>query len=277
MVPPSSVDELFSIRGKTAIITGGTGVLGSAMARGLSRAGVNVVILGRRKQVALELASTLQTDKAKAIAVAADVMNETELVEARRQILESFGSIDILVNAAGGNQPDAVLKPDAPWSTLNLKAYSEVLNLNLLGTVIPSKIFGEEMARVKRGVIVNIASVSSQLPLTQVAAYSNAKAAVKSFTEWLAVEMASKYGEGIRVNAIAPGFFVAEQNRSLLLRPDGSLTARGQKAINKTPFGRFGDPDELTGTLIWLCSDASRFVTGAVIPVDGGFTAYAGV
>lgn len=277
MLPPSMVDELFSIKGKTAIVTGGTGVLGSAMARGLSRAGANVVILGRRKQVALELASTLQTGEAKAIAVAADVMNETELVEARRQMLETFGSIDILVNAAGGNQPDAVLKPDAPWSTLNLKAYSEVLNLNLMGTVIPSKVFGEEMARVKRGVIVNIASVSSQLPLTQVAAYSNAKAAIKSFTEWLAVEMASKYGEGIRVNAIAPGFFVAEQNRSLLLKPDGSLTARGQKAINKTPFGRFGNPDELTGTLIWLCSDASRFVTGAVIPVDGGFTAYAGV
>lgn len=277
MVPATTIDGLFSLKGKTAIITGGTGVLGSAMARGLAAAGANIAILGRRKKQADEVVASIQQLGVKALTVVADVMNEIELEHARQGVLETLGSIDILVNAAGGNQPDAVLKPDAPWSSLNLKAYADVLNLNLLGTVLPSKVFGEEMAKQKAGVIINIASVSSKLPLTQVAAYSNAKAAIKSFTEWLAVEMASKYGEGIRVNAIAPGFFLAEQNRSLLMNVDGSLTARGQKAVNKTPFGRFGNPDELSGTLIWLCSDASRFVTGATIPVDGGFTAYSGV
>jgi len=277
MVPSERIEELFSLKGKTALITGGTGVLGSAMAKGLARAGARIVILGRRKQQADEIVATLRKEGAEAMAVIADVMNEPALEAARKTVLETMGSIDILVNAAGGNHPDAVVKPDAPWSTVNLKAYSDVLNLNLLGTVMPSKVFGEEMAKKKSGVIVNIASVSSKLPLTQVAAYSNAKAAIKNFTEWLAVEMATKYGEGIRVNAIAPGFFLAEQNRSLLMNADGSLTSRGQKAVNKTPFGRFGNPDELSGTLIWLCSDASRFVTGATIPVDGGFTAYSGV
>lgn len=277
MVPHATIDELFNLRGKTAVVTGGTGVLGSAMARGLAQAGANIVVLGRRKEQAASIATKLQTAGVKTMAVTANVMQEKELLDVRQEILKTMGTIDILVNAAGGNQPGAVLKPDAPWSSLNIEAFSDVLNLNLLGTVIPSKVFGEEMARRTRGVIVNIASVSSQVPLTQVAAYSNAKAAIKSFTEWLAVEMATRYGEGIRVNAIAPGFFLAEQNRSLLLNPDGSLTSRGQKAINKTPFARFGNPEELSGTLIWLCSDASRFVTGAVVPVDGGFTAYSGV
>jgi NAD(P)-dependent dehydrogenase (short-subunit alcohol dehydrogenase family) len=160
---------------------------------------------------------------------------------------------------------------------MDINAYSEVINLNLQGTVLPSKIFGAEMARRKSGSIINIASVASSLPLTRVAAYSQAKAAIKSFTQWLAVEMATKYGEGIRVNAIAPGFFLAEQNKKLLLNDDGTYTERGNKAIQKTPFGRFGNPDELSGTLVWLSSNASKFVTGAVIPVDGGFTAFGGV
>jgi NAD(P)-dependent dehydrogenase (short-subunit alcohol dehydrogenase family) len=267
----------FSLVGKTAIVTGATGVLGTVMTRGLASAGARVVILGRRGELAQQIASSLQNAGLEAMAVSADVLKEDQLVEARKKINNQFGPIDILVNAAGGNMPHAVLKPDMPWADMNIEAYADVLNLNLMGTVIPSKVFGEDMVQKKRGVIINIASVASQLPLTQVAAYSNSKAAIKNFTQWLAVEMARKYGEGIRVNAIAPGFFLADQNRSLLLKDDGSLTERGQKAINKTPFGRFGDPEELVGTLIWLCADASKFVTGAVIPVDGGFTAYAGV
>jgi NAD(P)-dependent dehydrogenase (short-subunit alcohol dehydrogenase family) len=275
--PVSFLQKHFSLQHKTAIITGGTGVLGVVMARGLARAGANVVILGRRESLAQQFASSLTDEGARAMAITADVLREEQLVTAREKINFEFGPIDILVNAAGGNMPHAVLKPDMPWADLNLDAYAKVLDLNLLGTVIPSKVFGQDMVQKKSGVIINIASVASQLPLTQVAAYSNAKAAIKNFTQWLAVEMAQKYGEGIRVNAIAPGFFLADQNRALLVNHDGSLTERGQKAINKTPFGRFGTPEELVGTLVWLCSDASKFVTGAVIPVDGGFTAYAGV
>lgn len=275
--PSLFLKDLFNLTGKTAIITGGTGVLGSAMAVGLAGAGARVAILGRRPDVAQQVALNLDPSGNSAMAVAADVLNEAQLKEARQKILDKFGSIDILVNAAGGNKSHAVLKPEMSWSEFDIDAFNEVMNLNLQGTVLPSKVFGEPMTESKRGVIINIASVASQLPLTQVAAYSNAKAAIKSFTQWLAIEMARKYGEGIRVNAIAPGFFLAEQNKSLLLKEDGTLTARGQKAIDKTPFGRFGSPEELNGTLIWLCSDASRFVTGAVIPVDGGFTAYGGV
>lgn len=274
---PSFVDSLFSLKGKTAIITGGTGVLGASMAEGLAKAGANVVILGRRQNVAQQVASHLTSFGVKTLAVQADVLDETQLKAALEQVVNTFGKVDILVNAAGGNMPKAVMAPTTDWADLDMNAYSEVINLNLQGTVLPSKIFGAEMAKHKSGVIINIASVASALPLTQVAAYSQAKAAIKSFTQWLAVEMASKYGEGIRVNAIAPGFFLAEQNKKLLLNTDGSYTTRGNKAIVKTPFGRFGNPEELNGTLIWLCSNASTFVTGAVVPVDGGFTAFGGV
>jgi NAD(P)-dependent dehydrogenase (short-subunit alcohol dehydrogenase family) len=273
----SFISGLFSLTGKTAVITGGAGVLGSSMALGLAQAGANVAILGRRLEVAQNIANDLNSRGLKAFAVSADVLDETQLREARDKIITTFGTIDILVNAAGGNKPYAVLKPDMDWSAIDMDAYTDVINLNLQGTVIPSKIFGEVMSKNKSGCIVNIASVASQLPLTQVAAYSNAKAAIKSFTQWLAVELAVKYGEGIRVNAIAPGFFLAEQNKSLLQKEDGTLTPRGQKAIDKTPFKRFGRPEELCGPLIWLCSDASRFVTGIIIPVDGGFTAFSGV
>ncbi len=274
---PSFVDSLFSLKGKTAIITGGTGVLGASMAEGLAKAGANIVILGRRENVAQQVASTLTSFGIKTLAVQADVLDEGQLKVALHRVVNTFGSVEILVNAAGGNMPKAVVTPTTEWADLDMDAYSEVINLNLQGTVLPSKIFGAAMAKQKNGVIINIASVASLLPLTQVAAYSQAKSAITNFTQWLAVEMASKYGEGIRVNAIAPGFFLAEQNRKLLLNDDGSYTARGNKAIQKTPFGRFGNPEELNGTLIWLCSNAANFVTGAVVPVDGGFTACSGV
>jgi NAD(P)-dependent dehydrogenase (short-subunit alcohol dehydrogenase family) len=273
----SMYNRLFTVQGKTVVITGATGVLGSMMARGLAEAGANVVILGRRKEVAEQVAASIEINGGKALAVSADVLNEEQLHQAREQVHQAFGLVDVLVNAAGGNRPGAVHKPGMQLSDFNIEAYRDVFDLNLIGTVIPAKVFGEDFIQQKKGVMINIASVASYLPLTQVSAYSNAKAAVVNFTQWMAVEMARKYGEGIRVNAMAPGFFLAEQNRALLLNDDGSLTERGQKAITKTPFGRFGQPEELIGTLLWLCSDASKFVTGALIPVDGGFTAYSAV
>ena len=269
--------KLFSLKDKTVIITGGTGVLGQSMVKGLSAAGASVAILGRRKEMGEALAKEVRNLGGKAIAVKANVLQLQELIMARETILKEFGAIHILVNAAGGNMPGATIAPDKNFFDLNLDDFQKVVDLNLLGTVLPTQVFAEDMAKRKKGVIINIASMASFRPITRVVGYSAAKAAVANFTEWLAVEMARKFGEGIRVNAISPGFFLTEQNRTLLTQPDGSYTARGQAAINQTPFARFGQPEELVGTLIWLCSDASAFVTGANVPVDGGFNVFCGV
>lgn len=199
------------------------------------------------------------------------------MVKAKETILSKYGTIDILVNAAGGNLPGAIITPDQKFFDLKMDEFQKVVDLNLKGTVLPVKVFCDVMADRGKGVIINIASMASFRPITRVVGYSAAKAAVDNFTQWLAVEMAKKYGEGIRVNAIAPGFFITEQNKALLTNPDGSYTARGEAAIRQTPFARFGVPDELTGTLVWLCSDASKFVTGVTIPVDGGFNVFFGV
>jgi NAD(P)-dependent dehydrogenase (short-subunit alcohol dehydrogenase family) len=273
----SFVNELFKLDGKVAVVTGGTGVLGSAMCIALAKAGASVVILGRRKDAADALAEKIKQSGGQAMGVSADVLNEAQLVTARQAILEKFGTIDILVNGAGGNMPGAVIPPDKTFMDLNMHEFQKVVDLNLTGTVWPSQIFGEVIIKKKQGVIINISSMTALLPLTRVVGYGAAKAAVSNFTLWLAVEMAKKYGEGIRVNAIAPGFFITEQNRNLLTTPDGGLTERGKSIIQGTPFGRFGEPEELCGTLIWLCSDASKFVSGIVVPVDGAFSAYAGV
>lgn len=270
-------NNLFNIQGKTAIITGGTGVLGSAMAHGLADVGVNTVILGRRKEAGDEIVKAIESKGQKALFIQADVLNEGELRAAKEKVLKTFGSIDILLNAAGGNMAGAVIPPEKNFFDLQMSEFEKVVDLNLTGTVLPTKIFCEEMAKQKKGVVVNIASMASYRPITRVVGYAAAKAAVMNFTEWLAVEMAKKFGEGIRVNGIAPGFFLTEQNRTLLTNPDGSYTARGEAAIRQTPFGRFGDPDELIGALIYLCSDASKFVTGITIPVDGGFNVFCGV
>ncbi|HTE33797.1 MAG TPA: SDR family oxidoreductase, partial [Chryseolinea sp.] len=195
----------------------------------------------------------------------------------KKTILSSFGTIDILVNAAGGNLPGAIITPDQQFFDLKMDEFQKVVDLNLKGTVLPVKVFCDVMAQQKKGVIINIASMASFRPITRVVGYAAAKAAVDNFTQWLAVEMAKKYGEGIRVNAIAPGFFITEQNRALLTNTDGTYTARGEAAIRQTPFARFGIPEELIGTLIWLCSDASAFVTGVTVPVDGGFNVFSGV
>ncbi len=273
----ADVKKLFSLEGKVAVVTGGTGVLGSVMCKALASSGAKVAIIGRRKDAGDALAQEIVRAGGKAIAISADVLQQSQLLAARKTILDEFKTIDILVNGAGGNMPGATIAPDKTFLDLKIEDFQKVVDLNLTGTVLPSQVFGETMIAAKKGVIINISSMSAILPLTRVVGYSAAKASVSNFTQWLSVEMVKKFGEGIRVNAIAPGFFLTEQNRNLLTNPDGSLTARGNSIIQATPYGRFGEAEELSGTLIWLCSDASRFVTGIVVPVDGGFSAFAGV
>jgi NAD(P)-dependent dehydrogenase (short-subunit alcohol dehydrogenase family) len=274
-------ETLFSLQGKVAIVTGATGVLGGTMARGLARAGARVGVLGRREQRARKLAERITEEGGDALALPADVLEKDQLETARRATLARWGRIDILVNAAGGNIPAATVEEGVKVLALPVEAFREVLDLNLLGTLLPIQVFGEAMTNGPEeveGCIVNVSSMAAQKPLTKVAGYSAAKAAVENLTRWLAVEFAhDKYGAGIRVNAMAPGFFLGEQNRAMLLNEDGSLTERGESIISHTPAGRFGEPEELVGTLIWLCSPAARFVTGIVVPVDGGFSAFGGV
>lgn len=269
--------KLFDINGKIVVITGGTGVLGGAMAMGLALAGAHVVLLGRKKENGDAVLKKIRDNGKQAMFVQADVLDAAQLLSAKEAILREHKTIDILVNAAGGNMPGATIMPEQNFFDLQIDQFQKVVDLNLLGTVLPTKIFCDVMAKQKKGVIINIASMSSLRPITRVVGYSAAKAAIDNFTGWLAIEMAKKFGSGIRVNAIAPGFFITEQNRRLLTNEDGTYTARGQAAINNTPFARFGVPDELIGTLIWLCSDASQFVTGVDIPVDGGFNVFCGV
>jgi NAD(P)-dependent dehydrogenase (short-subunit alcohol dehydrogenase family) len=265
----------FDLTGKVAVVTGGTGVLGGAIVKGLAEAGANVAILGRREEVANEVAQHICEAGFTAMALPADVLETESLRAAREKLLETYGRCDILVNAAGGNQPKATVMPNGSFFDLDKDALGEVIELNLLGTILPSQVFGELMK--EGGSIINISSMAAQKPLTRVIGYAASKAAIDNFTKWLAVEMAHKHGAGLRVNAVAPGFFVGEQNKKLLLNEDGSLTARGQQIIDHTPMRRFGEADELIGTAIWLASDASKFVTGVIVPVDGGFSAYGGV
>lgn len=268
----------FSLKGKVAVVTGGTGILGREMAMGLANAGANVVIAARRKNLANELTRQIENETGqKCLAVQSDVTNKESLEFAAQKVNEAFGKVDILVNAAGGNVAGAVIQPHQSFFDLNLDDYQKVLDLNLTGSILPTLVFCKPWLETKRGVVVNISSMTAARAITRVMGYSMAKAAIDNFTKWLAVELSTKYGEGIRVNAIAPGFFITEQNRNLLTNADGSYTDRGQKVINQTPIKRFGNADELVGTLIWLCSDASKFVTGTVVAVDGGFGAFGGV
>jgi NAD(P)-dependent dehydrogenase (short-subunit alcohol dehydrogenase family) len=266
----------FSLAGKVAVVTGGYGVLGGNIAGGLAAAGARTVILGRRRDAAEQKAEEIRASGADAGAVVADVVDESQLVAARDEIVSKWGRIDILVNAAGGNVTRA-RSDDRPVFDIPADAFDEVLRLNLHGTVAPSMRFGETMASQRSGVILNISSMAAARAISGVLGYSIAKAGIDSFTRWLAVEMARKYGDGIRVNAIAPGFFVADQNRAVLLNPDGSFTARAQTIIAHTPMGRFGRHEELNAAVQWLCSDSASFVTGIVIPIDGGFSAFSGV
>lgn len=267
----------FDFSGQVAVVTGGAGVLCSAMCRALARAGARVVVLGLRAEGAEKLAIELRQTGAQAIGLGCNVLDRPSLEAAARRILAEFGQIDILINGAGGNRPVATSSPSMPFFDLPAEALHEVTDLNLLGTLIPCQVFGRHMAERRQGTILNISSMSALRPLTRVPAYSAAKAGVINFTQWLAVTMAQEYGPGIRVNAIAPGFYVGEQNRRLLLNKDGSLTQRGAQIIANTPMGRFGSPEDLIGVVLWLLSPAAAYVTGIVIPVDGGFSAYAGV
>ncbi len=269
--------DLFSLSGKTALITGGTGVLGGAMALGLARAGAKVAVLGRRLAQAEQVAAQINAAGGVGLALSADVTQRETLEAARDQVMQQWERIDILINAAGGNVPAATVPPDGAFFNVPSTALDAVFALNLSGTILPSQVFGAVMADQRAGSIVNVSSMAAQRALTRVIAYGAAKAAVDNFTRWLAVEMAQKYGAGLRVNAIAPGFFIGDQNRALLLNPDGSLTARGQAIIAHTPAAQFGEPDDLIGVLIWLCSPAARFVSGTVIAIDGGFSAFSGV
>jgi len=273
----SNINQLFSLSGKVAVVTGGTGVLGSQMAEGLAAAGAKVAIMGRRKEEAEKVANAIVEKGFEAMALPADVVDEASLQAAYLLIMSKWGQVDILVNAAGGNMPGAVITPEKSIFDLNLADFRKVVDLNLVGSVLPTQVFAKNMVDRKAGVVINISSMASVRAITRVMGYSAAKAAIDNYTRWLAVEFGQKYGEGMRVNAIAPGFFIGEQNRSLLTNPDGSLTSRGNTIISQTPFGRFGEAEELIGTLIWLCSDASKFVTGVTIPVDGGFNAFSGV
>lgn len=268
---------MFNLNNKTAVITGGTGVLGTAFAEGLAEAGANVVILGRRKELGEQKAENLKKRGFEAMAVAADVLNLEELEAAKALILKEFGQIDILVNGAGGNMPGATIMPDKTVFDINIADMNAVLALNLQGTIYPTQVFGKAMADKKSGSIINISSMTAAQAQTRVMGYSVAKTAIDGYTRWMSMEMALKFGEGIRVNAIAPGYFLTEQNLRLLTNEDGSLTERGQLIIQNTPFKRFGQPEELVGTLIWLASDASTFVSGIVVPVDGGFSAWNGI
>ena len=263
----ASVSELFGLEGKVAVVTGASGVLGGAIARGLAAAGARVGLLARRRDRLEALAESLGES---ALALEADVLDLDRLERARERVLDRFGRVDALVNAAGGNVPAATVG-ERSFFELPAAALDEVVRLNFQGTVLPTQVFA---AAMDGGSIVNISSLAAHRALTRVVGYGAAKAAVENLTRWLAVELAPR---GVRVNAVAPGFFVGEQNRALLLDESGALTARGEKIVAATPAARFGEPHELAGTVIWLCSAASSFVTGAVVPVDGGFDAFGGV
>ncbi len=269
--------DLFDLTGRVAVITGGTGVLGGVMVAGLAQAGVRVAVLGRRSDKAAAVVAAVAAAGGEALATPGDVLDVQSLKRARDAVLERWQRIDILVNAAGGNMPDATIAPEQSFFAMPDGAFETVLALNLTGTVNACRIFGAVMAERDRGSIVNISSLAADRPITRVAGYAAAKAGVANFTSWLAVELAQKHGEGLRVNAIAPGFFLGEQNRALLLNNDGSYTERGSLVIDHTPMGRFALPEELLGALYFLCSDASAFVTGTTLVVDGGFSAYHGL
>ena len=273
----SQLETLFGLANRVAVVTGGTGVLGGAMARGLAQAGARVGVLGRRREQAAEVVAQIAADGGQALALPADVLDRSQLEAARGQVIDHWGRIDILVNAAGGNQPAATLNPGGSFFDLPVEGLEGVIALNLQGTLLPCQVFGAAMAQAGAGAIVNISSMAAQRAITRVIGYGLAKAAVENATRWLAVELARSFGVGLRVNAIAPGFFIGDQNRALLLAADGSLTARGKAIIDHTPAGRFGTPEELLSTLLWLCGPGSRFVNGVVVAVDGGFSAFSGV
>ncbi len=267
----------FDLSGRASLVTGATGALGRAIAMGLARCGSKVAVLARGSNATEKLAEEIRGGGADSIALACDVLERDQLVDARSSIEAEWGHLDVLVNAAGGNLTSATLSPEQTLFDIDLDAFRDVVELNLLGALTPIQVFASMMAEAGRGSIVNISSVTASRPLSRVAGYGASKAGLENLTRWLADHLARRFGPGIRVNAIAPGFFVAEQNRGLLVEPGGSLSERGRKVVAHTPMGRLGDPEDLVGPVVWLASDGSLFVTGAVVPVDGGFEAFGGV
>lgn len=268
------MNKLFCIKDKVIVITGGAGILGTAMAGHFASEGAKVVILDRNEVAGAALAEDIRQKGGSAIFLYTDVLHKETLEQNRTEIVSQYGRIDVLVNGAGGNMAGATIAPDKTIFDLNIDAFKKVVDLNLFGTVLPTMVFVQAMVQNKEGCVVNIASEAALRPLTRVAGYGAAKAAVANFTKYMAGELALKFGPGFRVNAIAPGFFITEQNRELLLHSDGSYTDRSRTILAHTPFGRFGQPEELFGTLQWLISDASKFVTGTITVVDGGFDAF---
>ncbi len=272
------VTKLYDFSGRTVLIAGGAGILGGEMACALVGCCANVAIMDRNPALADRLIHRLEGGPGRAIIVYADVLDRDTLIKAEEAICDEFDCVDMLINAAGGNKPQATTSADLSFFDLPEEALRFVFDLNILGTFLPCQVFGRALAGRGEGVILNISSMNALRPLTRIPAYSAAKAGVSNFTQWLAVYMAQEYSPHIRVNAIAPGFFVTEQNRYLLTDPEtGELTERGRTIIEHTPMGRFGLPEELLGTVLWLLSPASGFVTGVVVPVDGGFSAFSGV
>lgn len=266
----------FSLEGRVALVTGGTGVLGGVIARGLAGAGARVAVLGRRADVTRRKAAELAELGHESLALIADVLDEGQLRAARDELVKAWGRLDILVNAAGGNVARA-RDDNRSVFDVPLDAFEEVLRLNLHGTVLPSMVFGEVMTGQRKGCILNISSMAATQALSGVGGYGVAKGAIDNYTRYLAVQLARRFGDGMRVNAVAPGFFLSEQNRALLVNEDGTPKPRAQQIFGKTPMGRFGKPEELLGAVLWLCSDEASFVTGIVVPVDGGFSAFSGV
>lgn len=265
------------MKGKVIIITGGTGVLGGSFCKAVASAGATVCIVGRNQKVAEECSTAINQSGGKALAVICDVTDVAALEAARDKILDTFGRIDGLVNGAGGNVPEGVVQESQDVFDLSIDGMKRAVDLNIWGTIAPTKVFGAAMLKTGGGSIVNISSVSSDRALTKVLGYGMGKAAIDTFTKWFAVELSARHGDAIRMNAIKPGFFITEQNRTLLTNPDGTATARGQKILANTPFKKFGNPEDLNGALLWLLGDSSKFVTGSIVTIDGGFNAFSGV
>ena len=267
--------NLFDIKDNIVVITGGTGVLGRTIAKYLALNGAKIIILGRKEEVGHKIVADIAQAGGQCEFMKTDVMNQAIVEKNCNDILTKYGRVDTLLNAAGGNMAGAVIAPDGNFFDLKVDAFQKVLELNLTGTVIPTQVFLKPMVKQGKGSIINFSSMAAFRSITRVCGYSAAKAGISNFTEFMATECAKKFGEGIRVNAIAPGFFITDQNRALLTNPDGSYTKRGNDVIRQTPYGRMGDPEELCGTIHYLMSDAAKFVTGTVAVVDGGFNVYA--
>lgn len=273
----SQDQDLFTLRNKVIVVTGATGVLGGSFVEAISKQGATVVLIGQNEAVGQERAAQIIKEGGAAIFLKANVLVEAELEAAKDKAVETYGTIHGLVNGAGGNLPEGVLSPNEDVFTMNMEGMKKTMELNVWGTLLPVQVFGPAIAKSGAGSIVNISSVNAKRTVTRGLGYSMGKAAIDLYTKWFAVEMANRYGDAVRINSIMPGFFLTQQNKNLLAKEDGSLTDRGNLIIKNTPFKRFGSPEELVGALIWLLSDASKFVTGMDIGVDGGFTINTGV